>query len=47
MKIEDVLVPIDFSPSSVNAVAYAADLMAARNILQTAYGFDGENVQNW
>jgi len=27
--------------------AYQAELLFARNILQTAYGFDAENVQNW
>ena len=27
--------------------AYDADLLTARGLLQAAYGFDEENVQNW
>jgi len=27
--------------------AYRADLLAARDLLQTAYGFDPQNVENW
>jgi hypothetical protein len=27
--------------------AYQADLLAARALLQAAYGFDADNVANW
>lgn len=39
-------VPGAVSPTDAKA-AYRADLLAARDILQTAYAFDAENVANW